>query len=1072
MRKQDTARFLSAAVLVLVSMAFPRMTSAQTAGDPAAELIASSGIPGGICVVVGRDCADLAVAVAKQGPFTVHVLCPDADSCTRTRNQIRGRGVYGTVSAMVWADSGLPYVPSLVNVLIVTDAPDSTSAARARETARVLAPYGSVFFRLSTTGVPDDSTMGGLLTAGGLTGVRTVKASGSTWLKAEKPWPEQIDEWTHFLHGADSNPVANDTVIGPPQHFQWVSDPLWLRSHETNASTSTMVTARGRLFLIEDQAPISLTGQHDFPSKWSLIARDAFNGLLLWKVPIRRWGWREWKKTWFGLRPGDFPLNLQKRLVAVGDKVYVTLGYQAPVSQLDARTGDILQTYAGTERTNEILLHGDTLILSVLRDSGAKLMAVDATSGKTRWVGKESYGGSTTDYLRWRAMRGTVKPAKLDPVLNTATDGDVIGFIDGADIVCVGARTGKESWRTPFPQAEADRKAGGIKAGDNLWVGSLIVSGGVVVNASPSVLAGFSATNGKLLWEQPKKYIGHLWYEWKDVFVIEGLVWTWGEDLIREVLEGSGEQKRGSLFPQTVKGYDIRTGALAKSVPLGHIFKTHHHHRCYRNKATTRYILASRRGTEYVDLKEGKHTVDNWVRGTCHLGMMPANGLQYAPPHPCACYGQEKLNGMNALAPADAGGTRDGPGMPRLTQGPAFGSELGDEAAATDWPAFRHDGLRSGAVATAVPAIPQTAWRVRAGSRLSAPIVVHDRIIVSLIDEHHVACFGTADGSKLWEIPVNGRVDSPPTYWKGRLIFGSADGSVYCVRTGDGTLVWRFDAAPDQQLMGAFGQLESVWPIPGSVLVQDGVVYFCTGRTSQLDGGMKIFGLDALTGSIQHQRPLAGPRYTVDGIKENYHLPEGHLPDILVGEEDAISLGRSRFDRTLKPIPGRPKMSARGGFRDESYFKRMAWTMDGSYGRLMVRDKRSVYFIRMFDSLQGLNPNVYFTPGAAGYLLFAKDMGAKKQRWSLRIPARIRAMAQTEGKLFVAGPPDVVDPNDPLGAFEDRKGALLYVFDSDKGEKLTQCDLPSSPVLNGLAAAGGSLYLTDKAGYITRFVGK
>ena len=33
-------------------------------------------------------------------------------------------------------------------------------------------------------------------------------------------------------------------------------------------------------------------------------------------------------------------------------------------------------------------------------------------------------------------------------------------------------------------------------------------------------------------------------------------------------------------------------------------------------------------------------------------GIMPANGLIYAPQHPCACYQEAKLSGFNALAPA------------------------------------------------------------------------------------------------------------------------------------------------------------------------------------------------------------------------------------------------------------------------------------------------------------------------------------------------------------------------------------------------------------------------------------
>ena len=149
---------------------------------------------------------------------------------------------------------------------------------------------------------------------------RITPAPGGDWVQLRKLWPAEIDQWTHYLHGADGNPVARDRVVGPPKHYQWISGPMWQRSHETDSSISTLVTAAGRLFYIEDQAPISLVGDHSLPDKWFLVARDAFNGVELWKVPIRRWGWREWKETWFTNRPGDFPLNLQKRLVAAGDQ--------------------------------------------------------------------------------------------------------------------------------------------------------------------------------------------------------------------------------------------------------------------------------------------------------------------------------------------------------------------------------------------------------------------------------------------------------------------------------------------------------------------------------------------------------------------------------------------------------------------------------------------------------------------------------------------------------------------------------------------------------------------------------
>jgi len=40
------------------------------------------------------------------------------------------------------------------------------------------------------------------------------------WIKIVKPWPEESDQWTHWLHGADGNAVARDSVVAPPRHLQ------------------------------------------------------------------------------------------------------------------------------------------------------------------------------------------------------------------------------------------------------------------------------------------------------------------------------------------------------------------------------------------------------------------------------------------------------------------------------------------------------------------------------------------------------------------------------------------------------------------------------------------------------------------------------------------------------------------------------------------------------------------------------------------------------------------------------------------------------------------------------------
>ena len=114
-------------------------------------------------------------------------------------------------------------------------------------------------------------------------------------------------------------------------------------------------------------------------------------------------------------------------------------------------------------------------------------------------------------------------------------------------------------------------------------------------------------------------------------------------------------------------------------------------------------------------------------------------------------------------------------------------------------------------------------------------------------------------------------------------------------------------------------------------------------------------------------------------------------------------------------------------------------------------------------------PNVYFTPGEEGYLLFAIDKQTGKQIFSGRIPIRIGAMVATDDLLFVAGAPDVVDPEDPLGAFEGRKGGVLVGVDSAGGQRFRQHTLPAPPVFNGLAAAAGRLYVAMQDGSIACF---
>ena len=98
-----------------------------------------------------------------------------------------------------------------------------------------------------------------------------------------------------FATMGGGNMVSKDTIVGPPRHVQWVTGSDWQRHHALTPSTTIMVSAKGRLFAIQDLAPVGFAG---LPDQWHLVARDAFNGMFLWKRPIDGWGakvWSYWK---------------------------------------------------------------------------------------------------------------------------------------------------------------------------------------------------------------------------------------------------------------------------------------------------------------------------------------------------------------------------------------------------------------------------------------------------------------------------------------------------------------------------------------------------------------------------------------------------------------------------------------------------------------------------------------------------------------------------------------------------------------------------------------------------------
>jgi len=278
--------------------------------------IESVGPKGGLIVHVGCGDAKLTAAMKLNERYVVHGIDRDAATIRDARKRLWGLGQYGQISVDQWVGDELPYVDNFANMVVITDGVE----VDAGEVIRILAPNG----------------------------VSLDLASGKS---SVKPTPDNIDEWTHYMHDASGNAVAHDDVVAPPRHLQWLGSPRWSRHHDRMASMSALVSSNGRLIYIMDEGSrISI----QLPSKWKLIARDAFNGTILWKQPIKTWQSHLWP-----LKSG--PTQLARRLVAIGDRVFATMGLEAPVSMIDAATGETLRTYKETHATEELIVDDGTV---------------------------------------------------------------------------------------------------------------------------------------------------------------------------------------------------------------------------------------------------------------------------------------------------------------------------------------------------------------------------------------------------------------------------------------------------------------------------------------------------------------------------------------------------------------------------------------------------------------------------------------------------------------------------------------------------------------------------------------
>ncbi len=1017
--------------------------------DPA-EVLKSSGLKGGLVVHLGCGDGSATAQLLGGDGFRIQGLDSDAENVARARERQLKAGNYGNIVFDRLLSKSLPYADNLVNLIVV----EKADLVPEKELTRVLVPDGEAWIR-----------------------------EGKEWRKIVKPRPEAMDDWQHFLRSPDNNPVSTDTLVGPPDQIQWMAPPKFARAHEQQASFSAAVSSGGKMFYILDDGPrVDIR----LPSEWYLIARDAFNGIELWR---RRMG--DWVSQYRRFRAG--PASLPFRLVAADGKVFVTMAFTDPVSVLDAATGKTIRTIPGSEKTKQII-YKDGVVTLLIDEEVDTHDEIDAARRRGEFLPHHC------KIMKAKVYTGEILwEEKVDELVFPcmALKNDRVLVQTPTRVFSLDGETGKEAWSADF-EAQLPISKNKLSAGEMQWESpSIVVEDKFVLAADFKKVHAYDFKTGKLLWQGESK---QEYNAPPDLMLVGKDLWM---------------RKNGARV-----ALDPLTGKVRKEIKTP---KPYMHPRCYRGKVAGNYMLFGEMGVQMVNTETGEIRENDWIRGTCQYGIMPANGLLYVPPDSCACNMKTKLSGLYAFA-----STYNNPSKkqvskaPRFEKGPAFGKlegKAGSSQQKGEWATFRGSPGRNGMASTKVATDLGKAWKVDLGGPLTSPVVAGGRCYVAAIDQHTLHSLDLTSGKQQWEFTVGGRIDSPPTVHQGGVYFGSADGWVYALRASDGQLAWRFRAAPEERLVLIRGQLESAWPVHGAVLIQDNKLVCSAGRSSYLDGGIRLHKLDPVTGDRLGATTIWSPeedsgKQDIPKAGEDRKDVHGVISDILISDNSDLYMRHLKVDFKTGDENGTGvHLFTPLGLLDDTWWHRAYWVVHDEFqshwsrwwkvgnrvasGRILSYDDEQIIGFGR-DKYPGGNTGQW--RGGEKYQLFSYDRstippkevitrkGKKKKvpaestvvyRWTKTVPLLATALVATPDMVFIAGPPDEFSPvgdgeealklkdaETAMAAWRGKKGGILYAAAISDGKKTVQIKLPSPPVFDGMAAANGRLFLSLQDGSV------
>jgi len=788
------------ALLVLL-LAAGRASAAP--GDLAPELLARTGRTRGICAVIGGD-GNLARAITERSEFLVYARGADAANVAPI---VRWAAEANVLNRRLYVDYGrcgtVPFADNYVDLLIV----EKSWAIPEAEMLRATCPGGMALV---------------------LDGSEVVS-------ERVKAIPDGVDDWSHWYHTPDNNPVSTDTVLRWPYLTQWMDKPY------AGAQPRTTVVAAGRLFSATGAAGGQDPEGPRARNRHLLEARNAYNGTILWQRKLDE----------------NYPTS-RSAFVAAAETLYMIDG--PAVLCLDAATGAERKRIGfdgAGGHLKWIAVAGGTLFamrgeadrpwgdikyalkykypvppvnrrLEKLWGFGNEIAAYDLERGRTLWLHRE---------------RDLIDARKLG-----VRDGKVF-FCGEERAGCLQAHSGELLWVNDSPalkKALAEVVMGYYQAeGDPNSLGStrpgMLCTPGVVYVRTQHManMVALSARDGRLLWAKgavKRSAIG------QHPFWLDGRL---------HFRNATVDPLTGDTVGQ-FRSYASGCGPVTVS-PTG---------------------FYSRHSISFDRLR-GKPVYDHSFRSGCWQDAIPAAGLLISVPYTCGCNYQ--LSGYVVLAPAgDIPFSRPTDPDEALTTTADLGPQETLPVDGRDWPTYRADNARSMSSPATISDAPERRWLFvpGAGFEPTAPVAAGGLIFVAG-DDGRVLCVDGDSGTLEWRFTTAGKVFAAPTVAGGRVYVGSSDGAIYALGATTGRLLWRFRTGPTERRMWAFGHLVSTWPVNSGVLVHDAVAYAASGIVDR--DGTYVYALDATTGTVKWQNAESGhlDKENHKGMSANGHLALG-----------------------------------------------------------------------------------------------------------------------------------------------------------------------------------------------------